>query len=173
MRFLSAAASALLAISQVAAATVKRPTANLEAREAPIAPKFFIISMVCSARESFSDPSQYDTDGTLQFTPEADIWYEKLPSSGLGDLLAVNISTPGLSMLFPHVHCTEDLQICQVTTGESEINAAATITAVALSNKFDLTSTYFMIAGIAGVSPEWSTLGGVALSRYAVQVALQ
>jgi purine nucleoside permease len=109
----------------------------------------------------------------VQFTPEANIWYEKLPSSGLGDLLAVNISTPGLSMLFPHVHCTEDLQICQVTTGESEINAAATMTAVVLSDKFDLTSTYFMIGGIAGVSPEWSTLGGVALSRYAVQVALQ
>lgn len=76
-------------------------------------------------------------------------------------------------MLFPHVHCTEDLQICQVTTGESEINAASTISAVVLSGKFDLTSTYFMIAGIAGVSPKWSTLGGVALSRYAVQVALQ
>lgn len=76
-------------------------------------------------------------------------------------------------MLFPHVHCTEDLQICQVTTGESEINAATTISAVALSGKFDLTSTYFLIAGIAGVSPKWSTLGGVALSRYAVQVALQ
>ncbi|KAG6368618.1 hypothetical protein INS49_002831 [Diaporthe citri] len=152
MRFLSTAASALLAVSQVAAATLKRPLTNLAAREAPIAPKFFIISM---------------------FTPEANIWYEKLPSSGLGDLLAVNVSTPGLSMLFPHVHCTEDLQICQVTTGESEINAAATITAVVLSDKFDLTSTYFMIGGIAGVSPEWSTLGGVALSRYAVQVALQ
>lgn len=76
-------------------------------------------------------------------------------------------------MLFPHVHCTEDFQICQVTTGESEINAAATITALVLSDKFDLTSTYFMIGGIAGVSPKWSTLGGVALSRYAVQVALQ
>lgn len=76
-------------------------------------------------------------------------------------------------MLFPHVHCTEDLQICQVTTGESEINAASTVSAVALSDKFDLTSTYFMIAGIAGVSPKWSTLGGVALNRYAVQVALQ
>lgn len=153
MRFFSAAASALLAVSQVAAAaSINVPKANLANRDAPIAPKFFIISM---------------------FTPEADIWYEKLPSSGLGDLLAVNISTPGLSMLFPHVHCTEDLQICQVTTGESEINAAATMTAVVLSDKFDLTSTYFMIGGIAGVSPEWSTLGGVALSRYAVQVALQ
>lgn len=48
MRFLSTAASALLAVSLVAAATVKRPLTNLAAREAPIAPKFFIISMVCS-----------------------------------------------------------------------------------------------------------------------------
>ncbi|KAJ0122342.1 purine nucleoside permease [Diaporthe amygdali] len=152
MRFFSIAASALLAVNHAAAATVKAPKAPLAIREAKMAPKFFIISM---------------------FTPEADIWYEKLPDSGLGDLLAVNISTPGLSMLFPHIHCTEDFQICQVTTGESEINAAATITSVVLSDKFDLTSTYFMIGGIAGVSPEWSTLGGVALSRYAVQVALQ
>lgn len=91
----------------------------------------------------------------------------------MGDLLAVNISSPGLSMLFPHVHCTADSQICQVTTGESEINAASTISSVVLSDKFDLTSTYFMIAGIAGVSPKWSTTGGVALNRYAVQVALQ
>lgn len=49
MRFLSTAAAALLAVSQVAAATVKRPMANLATREAPIAPKFFIISMVCSS----------------------------------------------------------------------------------------------------------------------------
>lgn len=76
-------------------------------------------------------------------------------------------------MLFPHVHCTADLEICQVTTGESEINAATTVSAVALSDQFDLASTYFLIAGIAGVSPRWSTLGGVALNRYAVQVALQ
>ncbi|PSR82026.1 purine nucleoside permease [Coniella lustricola] len=155
MRFLSSVLSALLATGQLAAsaATAQEPRSSVvEARYRKIAPKFFIISM---------------------FSPEADIWYENLPSSGLGDLLAVNVSAPGLSMLFPHVHCTEDLQICQVTTGESEINAATTIASVVLSGKFDLTSTYFMIAGIAGVSPAWSTLGGVALSRYAVQVALQ
>lgn len=52
--------------------------------------------------------------------------------------------------------------------GESEINAASTISALVLSPYFDLTSTYFMSAGIAGVNPKWSTLGGVVLSRYAV-----
>lgn len=121
----------------------------------------------------FATAATREIDDLVQFSPEADIWYENLPSSGLGDLLAVNISSPGLSMLFPHVHCTADYQICQVTTGESEINAATTISSVVLSDKFDLTSTYFMIAGIAGVSPKWSTTGGVSLNRYAVQVALQ
>lgn len=108
-----------------------------------------------------------------QFAPEADIWYKNLPSSGLGDLLAVNISAPGLSMLYPHVHCVKDHSICQVTTGESEINAASTVMAVVLSGKFDLTKTYWMIGGIAGVNPKWATLGSVALSRFAIQVALQ
>ena len=108
-----------------------------------------------------------------QFSPEADIWYEKLPSSGLGDLLDVNITAPGLSMLFPHVHCVADHSICQMTTGESEINAASTVMAVALSGKFDLTKTYFMIGGIAGINPKYGTLGSVALAQYTVQVALQ
>lgn len=96
-----------------------------------------------------------------------------MPSSGLGSLLAVNVSTPGLSMLFPHVHCVADQSVCQVTTGESEINAATTVAAVALSGRFDLRRTYVLVAGIAGVNPRHATLGSVALARFAVQVALQ
>jgi len=96
-----------------------------------------------------------------------------MPTSGLGDLMAVNVSAPGLSMRFPEVHCFADNSVCQVTTGEAEINAAATITALVLSRSFDLTKTYFLLAGIAGVNPKHSTLGGVALARYSVQVALQ
>lgn len=38
---------------------------------------------------------------------------------------------------------------------------------------FDLRKTYFLAAGIAGVNPKLSTLGGVALARFAIQVALQ
>ncbi|KAK0725206.1 purine nucleoside permease [Lasiosphaeris hirsuta] len=117
-----------------------------------IAPKVLIISM---------------------FSPEAEVWYINMPRDGLGDLLAVNIPTPGLSMRYPHVHCLANHSVCQVTTGEAEINAAATITALTLSDRFNLTKTYFLIAGIAGVNPKHATLGGVALARYAVQVALQ
>lgn len=42
-----------------------------------------------------------------------------------------------------------------------------------LSPKFDLTSTYFLIAGIAGVNPEVASICSVTFARFAVQVALQ
>ncbi|KAJ5807944.1 hypothetical protein N7474_009213 [Penicillium riverlandense] len=113
-----------------------------------ISPKVFIVSM---------------------FEPEAEVWWD-IPEF---DVLAHNISLPGLSPLFPDVHCTRDYTICQLITGESEINAATTITSVALSTLFDLTQTYFFIAGIAGVNPERATTGSVMFARYAVQVALQ
>lgn len=57
--------------------------------------------------------------------------------------------------------------------GESEINAATSMAAFVFSGLFDLTKTYFLLAGIAGVNPKLGTLGSVALSKYSVQVALQ
>lgn len=36
-----------------------------------------------------------------------------------------------------------------------------------------MTDTYFLIAGIAGISPKEGTTGSVAFSKYAIQVALQ
>ncbi|KAK7403657.1 hypothetical protein QQX98_010580 [Neonectria punicea] len=107
------------------------------------------------------------------FPIEADVWYKHLPGSDLGDLFAQKISVPGLSPLYPDIHCTSDGTICQVITGMSEINAATTITSVVLSRRFDLRKTYFLLAGIAGVNPNHGTLGSVALARFAVQVALQ
>lgn len=80
---------------------------------------------------------------------------------------------PGLSPLFPHVHCTQNHEICQLITGESEINAATSISTLAFSEHFDLTSTYFFIGGIAGINPEVATTGSVTFAQYAVQVALQ
>ncbi|RFU33755.1 hypothetical protein B7463_g2528, partial [Scytalidium lignicola] len=118
-----------------------------------IAPKVFIISM---------------------FDPEADIWYSNAHTKGsIGNLLAKNITVPGFSPLFPQAHCLEDGSVCQLTTGESEINAATTINSLVLSPLFDLTKTYFLIAGIAGISPKHGTIGGVAISKFAIQVALQ
>ncbi|KIW92647.1 uncharacterized protein Z519_06494 [Cladophialophora bantiana CBS 173.52] len=134
-------------ISTSTASPIERHT-NVVRRAAPISPKVVIISM---------------------FAPEAEVWY------GIKefDLLAQNITVPGLSPLFPEVHCTAKGDVCQVVTGESEINAASTISAFVHSPKFDLTKTYFMVAGIAGVNPKAATLGAVTFAKYAVQVALQ
>ncbi|KAK0714385.1 purine nucleoside permease [Apiosordaria backusii] len=96
-----------------------------------------------------------------------------MPVDGFGDLLALNISVPGLSPKYPYVHCTLDAEVCQMTTCEGEINAASSVMALAISGQFDFRKTYWLVAGIAGVNPKYSTIGGVALSRYAVQVALQ
>jgi purine nucleoside permease len=120
----------------------------LAKRAAVIKPKVFIIDM---------------------FGPEGDVWHG-IPEF---NLLARNISVIGLSPLYPEVHCTKDGSVCQVITGESEINAATTITSLVKSPKFDLTTTYFMIAGIAGVNPKVATLGSVAFAKYAVQIALE
>lgn len=53
------------------------------------------------------------------------------------------------------------------------INAALTISALVGSPLFDLTQTYFLVAGVAGISPKMGTVGSIVLSRYAVQVDLQ
>ncbi|KJZ75398.1 hypothetical protein HIM_05324 [Hirsutella minnesotensis 3608] len=100
-------------------------------------------------------------------------WHRRFHETGLGNLSALAVSTPGMSMLFPHVLCTKSGHVCQVTLGEGEINAASTMMAIVLSHRFDLSQTYFLMAGIAGVNPIRATLGSVALSRFAVQVALQ
>ncbi|RSH77749.1 uncharacterized protein EHS24_002807 [Apiotrichum porosum] len=108
-----------------------------------IAPKVFVFSM-------------YDSE---------DVWTDRIA-------LTQNVTVPGLSPLFPNVHCNAAGEICQLITGEAEINAACTVTALLFSNLFDFTSTYFLIAGVAGVNPHMGTSASVLLARYAVQVAL-
>lgn len=53
------------------------------------------------------------------------------------------------------------------------INAALTIAALLASPEFELSKTYFLIAGVGGINPTVGTLGSVVLAQYAVQVDLQ
>ncbi|KAF8138071.1 purine nucleoside permease [Mycena galopus ATCC 62051] len=103
------------------------------------------------------------------FDPEADVWFG-IPEF---DVLAQNITVPGFSPLYPDAHCTADGVVCLLTTGQAEINAASTMSALIFSRSFNLTSTYFLVAGIAGVNPKLATIGSVTFARYAVQVGLQ
>ncbi|RCK65651.1 Purine nucleoside permease [Candida viswanathii] len=92
------------------------------------------------------------------FELERDPWLEAMDFKH-------NITVPGLSPLYPTIHCTTNYTICQITTGEGEINAAASITALGLNPLFDLTKTYFLVAGIAGGEPQYTTLGGVTFAK--------
>ncbi|KAJ7927577.1 purine nucleoside permease [Mycena leptocephala] len=100
------------------------------------------------------------------FDFEANVWFN-IPEF---NLLAQNLTVPGFSPLYPDAHCTADGSVCLLTTGQAEINAASTISALLYSRSFNLTATYFLVAGIAGVNPKLATIGAVTFARYAVQV---
>ncbi|KAH9923648.1 purine nucleoside permease-domain-containing protein [Fomitopsis serialis] len=89
------------------------------------------------------------------------------------NLLEQNITVPGVSMKFPDVHCTKDGSICQLVAGEGEINAAISTFSLVVSPLFNLTQTYFLLAGDGGINPKVTTIGSVAFAQFAVQVALQ
>ena len=70
--------------------------------------------------------------------------------------------------------CDQDFRFLDTSVNDfAEINAASSMTALTFSGLFDFTKTYFLIAGIAGVSPKVATLGSVTFAKYAIQVALQ
>ena len=75
-----------------------KPWGTIEARWSNktniIKPKVFIIDM---------------------FPPEGEAWYG-IPEF---NLLAKNITVPGISPLYPDVHCTSNEEICQIVTGEA------------------------------------------------------
>jgi len=55
-----------------------------------------------------------------------------------------------------------------VLTGQGTAHAAATIMALGLDPRFDLTHAYWLIAGIAGGSPDHISLGSAAWARWVV-----
>ncbi|GAA5847165.1 hypothetical protein JCM9279_006117 [Rhodotorula babjevae] len=141
---LALAGSALAAPAPVAVA----PSHELVKKEVTIKPKVMIISM---------------------FTPEREVW---LQDGALDEPLEVEYPFNGASPLFPTINCDRNRDVCIITTGEAEINAAATIMAMTLNTQFELTNTYFLIAGIAGVNPHRGTLGTAAFARFSVQSGL-
>lgn len=60
------------------------------------------------------------------FDSEEEAWYNILDFN----ILEQNVTVPGFSPLFPHAHCTFEGSVGQMTSGQGEINAAASITAL-------------------------------------------
>jgi purine nucleoside permease len=99
MKVFKAALLWSLSIVNLASSSPRNPVAVLQkkwAQPSPICPKVVIISM---------------------FAPEGSVWY----GDGLAfDVLAHNVTVPGLSPIYPDVHCTDDWEICQITIGEGK-----------------------------------------------------
>jgi purine nucleoside permease len=99
------------------------------------------------------------------FGPEAQAWLDRL-----GPFRQIKV--PGLSPDYPVVNCNR-ADVCVLTTGMGHSNAAASTMALVFSRVFDLSHTYFMIAGIAGINPEIGTVGSVGWARYLVDFGIQ
>jgi purine nucleoside permease len=99
------------------------------------------------------------------FDPEAKPWLTNLK-------IDRKITIPGLSADFPEVSCSGE-DICVMTTGMAHTNAAASTMALLFSRQFDLSKTYFLVAGIAGIDPSMGTLGSAAWARYLLDFGLQ
>jgi purine nucleoside permease len=99
------------------------------------------------------------------FGGEAKPWLE-------GETLTRRIAVPGLAKAYPEIACT-DGALCVMTTGMGYANAASSISALVFGGRFDLSKTYFLIAGIAGVDPGQGTLGSALWARYAIDGGLQ
>ena len=99
------------------------------------------------------------------FGPEGKVWLDKLGPWHV-------IEVPGLSPDYPTVSCNRQ-DVCVMTTGMGHSNAAASVMALAFSDKFDLRRTWFMIAGIAGIDPQQGTVGSAAWAKYLVDFGTQ
>jgi len=99
------------------------------------------------------------------FAPERQVWIDNL-----GPWRDVRV--PGLPADYPNVSCNR-AAVCVMTTGMGHANAAASTMALWMSRKFDLSRTYFLVAGIAGINPEQGTVGSVGWARYLVDFGIQ
>jgi purine nucleoside permease len=89
---------------------------------------------------------------------EASVWVEN-------DKLDQVIQVPGS---FSPLYCNATFEHCLVITGVLAANAAATVMAVGLSERVDLSRSYIMVAGIGGGPPDKITVGAAAWADWVV-----
>ena len=93
-----------------------------------------------------------DVPGEFQF------WVEREP---LGEVL------PFPGGVHP-LRANADHTVLGMVSGTTLVNATASMMALGLDPRFDLTHAYFLINGIAGVDPKAASIGSVAWASYVV-----
>lgn len=124
-----------------------------------------LLTSPAQAGETAAPPIKPKVMLITMFAPEAQHWIERLE-------LKQEVRVPGLSAEYPVIRCNSR-DVCLLVTGMGQTNAAASTLALALSQKFDLRKSYFLVAGIAGISPKHGTLGTTAWAHYLVEFGTQ
>ena len=66
------------------------------------------------------------------------------------------------------IHMNEKTGVMGIVTGMGTANSAASVMALGLDPRFDLSKAYWLVAGISGFDPADASLGSVAWARYLV-----
>ncbi|MDE3162130.1 MAG: purine nucleoside permease [Acidobacteriota bacterium] len=119
--------------------------AAMFARPQPIEVKVVVVAMF----EQGNDTG--DAPGELQYWVERDHLDRVYP----------------LAAAYHAVRMNEEGEMA-VLTGQGTANAAATIIALGLDPRFDLKHAYWIVAGIAGATPERASLGSAVWARWVV-----
>ena len=89
---------------------------------------------------------------------EFDLW-------GTREHLTEALDVPGVPQA---VHANADHTVLGMVSGVTLINASASMMAIGLDPRFDLTHAYFIINGIAGVDPEDASIGSAAWANFVI-----
>lgn len=120
---------------------------QLHAAETPLQPKVVIVALF----EVGADTS--DHPGELQFWVER----EKLDR------------TFPLPAAFHDVRANADGSVIAIAAGVGNTNAAISVTALGLDPRFDLSKSYWLVAGIAGIDPADASIGSAAWADYVIE----
>jgi purine nucleoside permease len=116
----------------------------------PLAAKIPIRVVVVTTFELGKDSG--DTPGEFQYWVERLPLTEELPFPAGNHPLRYN----------PQKH------VLGIVTGSGSINAAASIMALGLDSRFDLTRAYWVLNGIAGINPNTGSVGSAAWAEWVV-----
>jgi purine nucleoside permease len=122
-----------------------------------------VVTLLFVAKTVRSDPSTARAVKVLVITTS------DAEAKPYGDALGLtdSVPVPGLSEANPAVRCNAD-GVCLLTTGPGKANAAASVMAVIESEPFDLSHTYFLVAGLAAIDPGEGTVGSVTWAQNVV-----
>jgi len=92
------------------------------------------------------------------FPGEYELWGER-------EKLTEAVDVPGVAL---PVHTNADHTVLGMISGMTLVNSSASMMALGLDPRFDLSHAYILINGIAGVDPEDASIGSAAWAKFVV-----